>query len=82
MKTVMIFDSCGDGPIKFFIFKEDVSHLDGVFINSSEANEDLQTELSDLIYGKDGTDLRKFYKKFPIKTVRAGAKVIIAGFYP
>jgi hypothetical protein len=48
--TVVILDSCGEDPLQFFDFQEDLSHWNGALINSTETPEDLQNEISAKLY--------------------------------
>lgn len=91
MKTVIIYDQC-EANLIFFVVEEDVSHLDGVYINQwiesdkkaeRKKREALQDLLSKLVYDEtSGKMLLEPLKKFPTKEVVAGAKVIVAGFLP
>lgn len=83
MKTVLIYDQLGEGPIKFYILDRDYSHLDGVYINDSNVDEALQEELSKLIYDPvTGCELQCAREYFPSYAVKDGALVIVAGFLP
>lgn len=81
-KTVLIYDQCGQAAIEFYVVDGDLTHLEGVFINSSEGKRKLQNELSNLMYDKKGQPKLKPCKRFPYKTVKAGAPVIVCGFLP
>lgn len=83
MKTILIWDMCGQEPIQFVILDGDYSHLDGIFINHVDHDPALIDELYNLMYDKAGQYRQKLRRKFPIKTVRKpDTKVIIAGFLP
>ena len=82
MKTVLIYDQCGEAPVSFLVLEGDYTHYDKVFINSTESDEKLQDKLSRLMYDKDGQLRHKMRSKFPHAAVRAGAKVIVCGFIP
>ncbi|QDH83386.1 hypothetical protein [Achromobacter phage Motura] len=81
-QTVMIYDQFGVEPLQFLVLNGDYTHLDQVFINSTECTDEQMDELSSLIYDGDGNVIAKFKKKFPRKAVVNGAKVIVAGFLP
>jgi hypothetical protein len=81
MKTVVIWDSCGVDPIKFFIVPRDVTHLNGVYLNL-EGDEKLQDELNLLAWDEKGKPLLKMLKRFPTKAVKSGAAVIVCGMAP
>lgn len=82
MKTVLIYDRCGQDNVKFVVIDKDVSHLDGIYINNSENSMELENELSDLLYANNEDELVKFSEKFPTQDVIDGAKVIVCGFFP
>jgi len=83
MKTIVIWDQCGQEPIKFFILKGDKTHLDGIYINNAEQDPELQEELTDMVFDESGNTIMKMYKKFPMQTVRRpDTKVITCGFLP
>lgn len=91
MKTVMIYDQCGEQELQFFIFEGDHSRLNKVYINtdspSESEDEDYEKrkdELLLLLYKSEG--LSEFsvpiLKEFPVDAVKDGAIVIVAGFAP
>ena len=86
MKTVIIYDQCGEAAISFLVVDCDCSHLDGCYMNSAECDEDDAEELDKLIheYGPDGEFIRSkpLMKSFPVAAVKKGAKVIVCGFIP
>lgn len=82
MKTVLIYDQCGQEDVKFAVIEKDVSHLSGIYINNSENDLELEDELSDLLYDKNGESLVELSKEFPVQAVIEGAKVIVCGFLP
>lgn len=89
MKTVVIWDMCGEAPIKYFIADGDLSRLNGLYINTytektpeGRKKEKLLMELSKLTYDKHGTFLHALLDTFPIQAVKDGAQVIVAGFLP
>lgn len=82
MKTVLIFDQCGNEPIQFTVLDGDFKHLQGVYINDACNDEARQQELSDLLYNTQGEYRLHFEDTFPTDAVRNGAEVIVAGFLP
>ena len=89
MKTVVIWDMCGQEPIKYFILDGDFTRLAGLYINTytektpeGRKKEKLLTELSKLTYDKIGTFLPVLLDDFPVQAVKDGAQVIVAGFLP
>lgn len=83
MKTVMIYDQCGQDDIKFAVLDGDYSHLNGAYINSTETSDDVAEELSDLLYDPEsGNNRVELLEHFPIDAVKNGAIVIVAGFLP
>ena len=88
-KTVVIWDMCGEAPIKYFVVDGDLSRLHGLYINTytektpeGRKKEKLLTELSKLTYDKKGNFLPNLLDAFPVQTVKEGALVIVAGFLP
>ena len=89
MKTIVIWDMCGQEPIKYFIADGDLSRLNGLYINTytektpeGRKKEKLLTELSKLTYDKEGNFLQTLLSDFPVQAVKDGALVIVAGFLP
>lgn len=83
MKTIVIWDLCGEGPLQYFVVKHDVTHLDGTYINSTKCPEANQDELGSLIFDDLWREKIKMYHKFPMKSVREpDSKVIVCGFLP
>jgi len=85
VKTVLIYDQCGEVPIKFAVLDGDFSHLDRIYINMAtkdSTNRRRQDELSSLVYDKAGQTIMRFYDKFPYKAMGPNTKVIVAGFLP
>lgn len=78
-QTVLIFDQCGEAPLKFYLVEGDYTRLHGVYINSTENTQEQIDELNELI---DDPSLLKTFTKFPRKAVVNGAAVITCGFYP
>lgn len=83
MKTVMVFDSCGEYPLKFYVLDGDYSHLNNVYINlCPDRNYILEFELNELLYTESGREKYKYLKNFPVEEVKQGAIVIVCGFAP
>ena len=82
IKTLMIFDQCGQAPIKFYVLNGDYSHLDGIYVNHSQQDQKLVEELANLLYDAEtGEELLESLDHFPYGAVsREHAKVIVAGF--
>ena len=74
MKTIFIFDQCGESAIKFFIKEGDYSHLDDKYIGSCGDDEFLD-ELNS-IQELDWLD------SFPVDSFEKGDKVVVIGFIP
>jgi hypothetical protein len=81
LKTVLIYDQCGQAPLRFYVLGEDYRHLHGTYINS-DSNDNLQDELSALLGLADYPDSRPHLDVFPVDAVKEGAAVIVCGFYP
>ena len=92
MKTIVIWDSCGEEPLKFFVVYEDKSHLNGCYINGAheEAVDELYTILG---YNEDGIPKVEMLSEFPINELGylddndvmlfdPLVKVITCGFIP
>jgi hypothetical protein len=89
MKTIIIFEQCGQEALCFFVLDGDYSRFDGLYINQvpENAKEELDLfELNDLLYD-DNTGFFKLngLNHFPIKVALKQPeellKVIIAGIY-
>lgn len=82
MKTIIIWDQCGQDALTFFVVDGDLSHLDKVYINDND-DEALVDELNNLVFDAEGQNKFKSYKKFPRKTsMNPATKIIVAGFAP
>lgn len=75
MKTAMIYDT--QEVIEFFVFEGDYTHLDDVFINSTNSPEQLQQELLSLMYNKD-KERTSSIEKFK-EAIKTEAKLIYCG---
>lgn len=83
MKTILIYDQCGERPIEFYILDGDYTHLDGIYVNHSNHDENLRDELANLLYDEQtGDSLLTPETNFPTYEVKKGALVIVAGFLP
>lgn len=82
MKTVIIWDQCGQEALQFAVIDRDVSHLAGIYINSVDNDPAKEDELSNLFYTDEGALKVELTEVFPVDAVKKGAKVIIAGFLP
>jgi hypothetical protein len=81
-KTVIIWDEVGD-QIRFFVADGDFSHLDGVYINDSDSDDELLDELKGLIYNDNYSTKLQPLDSFPQDVVREeNTVVIVAGFIP
>lgn len=82
MKTVVIWDSCGVEPIRFFVVNRDLEHLNGKFYGSVDCSEEDGQEVSNLVYTDSGEQYVEMMDSFPVDAVKAGAKVIVCGYMP
>jgi hypothetical protein len=73
MKTVVIFDQCGECELRFGVFDGDLSHLHNKYINTTEISDEDSDDISELNCNLD---------TFPTEEVKNGAKVIVCGFIP
>lgn len=80
LKTIVIWDSCGQESIKFFTLDGDRRDLNQVYINACE-NQDGQKRLNKVLaYDKHGKPKVTLLDEFPI--VERVDYVIVAGFMP
>jgi len=82
MKTVIIYDQCGQEDIKFFILEGDYRKFHNKYINSVDNPPKLDEELYTILYTSDGVLKQSYVKEFPVEAVRDGAEVVIIGFFP
>ena len=90
MKTVLIFDQCGQEPIKFVVLDGDYERFSGVYINAvvegtkkqRELGDKLQEELGEVLYGTDSKFKISVSEEFPCDAVKEGALVVVCGFLP
>lgn len=92
MKTIVVWDTCGESEINFFVLDGDYKHLDRVRINAytEDADEEAkQEELHNLVYDVDTGDLLvDMSPEFPyhipesVPGYREGWQIIVAAFIP
>lgn len=81
MRTIVIWDDCGIGPIKFFYLMGDYRHLDRVYLNAQE-NQALQDELSSIVYVENTREEKvDMTETFPLPLLPDDV-VIVAGVLP
>ena len=80
MKTVVIYDQCGEDVIQYFVVNADISHLDRTYVNQSE--ESKCNELNKILFNDNCDIAVTLLKAFPVQEVIDGAKVIVVGFVP
>jgi len=78
-QTVVIWDSCGVEAIRFFVVDADITHLNDVYINSTDSSYEAQEELNKRLFDDEGREL-PYLRDFPVEAVKNGASVIVAGF--
>ncbi len=76
MKTIVIHDSCGERPLKFFIVDGDKTHLHGVYVGQAGIAEEAEAEVIEIIESAESFD------SFPIIAVDSDTVVITVGFIP
>lgn len=76
MKTIVIHDSCGERPLKFFIVDGDKTHLHGVYVGQAGVAEEAEEEVISIIENTESFDA------FPIIAVDSDTVVITVGFIP
>ena len=86
MKTICIWDTCGQEPLKYFVVEGDQSHLDGTYINL-DGDEDRQDELNKLTWDEEKDEstvefLDAFPKELFSQFPNEGIEVIAVGFLP
>lgn len=67
---------------EFILFEDNVSHLDGVMINSCEYDEDKEDELNRLVFNDDGSLKNVITREQFIDEIRQGSILIECGFLP
>lgn len=83
MKTILIFDQCGDAPIQFFVLDGDYSRFNKVYIGTNSDDEEevkLQDEVYDLLYNEKGRLKLDPYPNFPTNSFDHNTAVVVCGF--
>ena len=81
MKTIVIWDSCGEEQIQFFVLDGDYSYFNKVYIGIN-ANIEYQKKLNALMYDEEGNQKIEFFDDFPMQVTNEGFCVIKAGLIP
>jgi hypothetical protein len=82
MKTIVIWDQCGQSPIESFVLEGDYTHLNGVYINIA-GDQEKQDELDEILsYDDFGRPKVKMLNGFPSDIYEVGDVVIVCGFVP
>ena len=76
MKTVIIFDSCGEEDLKFYIVDGDWSILDKFYVGCTSPTVEQEKLMVQLL------EKESYVKEFPVEAVKEGAKVIVHGYAP
>lgn len=82
MKTVIVWDQCGQEDVQFAVVEGDYRELHRIYINNAHQEQEDQDRLNDLIYGEEGEVIVRLLSDFPVDAVKEGACVIVAGFLP
>jgi hypothetical protein len=86
MKTIVIWDQCGEEEISFFVVNEAWARFNNIYGNCAYEDEhkaELGEELSDLVFAENGNFKFERTKEFPIDVAREpNTIVIVAGFLP
>ena len=80
MRTIAIFDQCGEAPLSFFVSEKNLAHLDKVYVKHTEFPQTLQDELTDILYDENGALKVSLTEDFPVLT--GDYNVIVCGFLP
>jgi len=83
MNTIIIFNDTGECNLRYLNVQDDVSELDGIYINSTEErNVTKLDELIDLCFANgDYRPELLWLDKFPVDKVTPCTKVIECGFF-
>lgn len=83
MKNTIIIFNDYEG-VNFFVLEGDHSRFNGVLINAyDDATQDLQDELTDIVYNSEGVCIVDMLESFPHDAYTRGETVVIvAGFIP
>jgi hypothetical protein len=80
IQTIIIWSDMSG--IRFYVVKEDFSHLHGKYINGSDTTEEEEDQLNDLLYTEDGKEKQVAFTEFPYEQyIDGGTAVIVAGFF-
>lgn len=82
MKTVLIFDSVLEEPIKFLVVDGDYSYLNQKYLNSMDTTDEESDIINALVFTEDWHYVDSFLEDFPVEVVQQGAKVVVVGFLP
>lgn len=80
-KSAVIWNEIED--LRYLVLDGDLSKFEGVYINSTNSDEELQRQLNDTIYNEEGLHRFKFVtlNEFA-EAIRAGAVAVECGFLP
>jgi hypothetical protein len=95
MKTIVIWDTCGEDRIRFFVAPGDWEELDQAYLNSSDSSDEQIARMELMLYSA-GINLSEGFKNnsrvlnaFPLEAFRnefnnfnPSIKVITCGFIP
>ena len=77
MKTLFLFDQCGEEEPKFFELEGDFSHLNQVYVNSLDKQSE-QEELTNILYTEAGHIRQKLF----LQPTRDWDFFVLVGFLP
>lgn len=80
MKTVLIFDECGQSQIQFAVVDGDWTEFNHVYVNTYESTK--SDELCAKLYDDFGNFLLDLQDDFPTQAVIDGAPVVVVGCLP
>lgn len=81
MKTVIIYDTCGEDSIKFFIVDGSFKNLNNKYIGLEGTSKKEEDQINSLIWNST-FDKMLYLKEFPVEAVKEGAEVIVLGCIP
>lgn len=82
IKTAVIFDRC-EANIEFYVLNGDYRHLDNIYINDFDNEEELNNELDSLFYEDNGKNRQEEVSKTEFEqAIREGATMIVVGLLP
>lgn len=82
MKTLLIFYSPLEEPIKFIVADGDYSYLDQKYLNSMGTTDEESDILNSLVFTEDWHYVGSFLEDFPVELVQQGVKVVVVGLLP